>query len=178
VFHANAGHLGLNLPQNARRATPGAEVQGGHSVRFASGADGAGVFLCCSPSHISFYSLLFLVPEKLNFFWDSSVQYDPLVASTSLRRINGHLPAHGRLCGHSMRCVSSAPFLPISTPHLLYLSLVLSWITIPSVPRRIGCSTHRNPIWARKCSYLDARLGNCMVRGSESVCCGRVSVRG
>ncbi|KAJ7820047.1 hypothetical protein B0H13DRAFT_2682393 [Mycena leptocephala] len=33
--------------------------------------------------------------QKLIFFGDSSVQYNPLVASTSLRRINGHLPAHG-----------------------------------------------------------------------------------
>ncbi|KAJ7869801.1 hypothetical protein B0H13DRAFT_2350745 [Mycena leptocephala] len=42
-LRANAGHLGLNLPQNSTtsRATPGLEVQGGHSVRFASGADGA-----------------------------------------------------------------------------------------------------------------------------------------
>jgi hypothetical protein len=70
--------------------------------------------------------------QETQFLWDSSVQYNPLVASTSLRRINGHLPAHGRVCGYSMRCASSAPLLPISTPHLLYLSLVLSWIIILS----------------------------------------------
>jgi hypothetical protein len=54
----------LDLPQNATRATLGLEVQGGHLVR----DDGAGVFLCCSPSHVSFYSLSFLLPEKLNSF--------------------------------------------------------------------------------------------------------------
>jgi hypothetical protein len=64
----NVGHLGLNLPQNATRATPGAEVQGGHLVRFACGADGAGVFLCCSTSHLFLYFLSFLLPEKLNFW--------------------------------------------------------------------------------------------------------------
>jgi hypothetical protein len=115
------------------RATPGPGVQGGHLVRFACGADGAGVFLCCSPSHLSFYSLPFLVPEKLNFFWDSSVQYNPLVASTSLRRINGHLPAYGRLCGHSMRRVSSALSSPHPfTLHLSFLCCSCPWTFILS----------------------------------------------
>jgi hypothetical protein len=107
------------------------------------------------------------------------VQYNLLVASTSLRRINGHFPAHGRVCGQSMRCVSFAPLLPGPQPLALHLSfLCCSCPFIASVPRRIGCSTHRNPIWARKCSYLDARLGNCIVHGSESGCCGRVGVCG
>jgi hypothetical protein len=66
-LRANAGHLGLNLPQNATRATLGAEVQRGQ-VRFACGADGAGVFLCCSTSHLFLYFLSFLLPEKLNFW--------------------------------------------------------------------------------------------------------------
>jgi hypothetical protein len=69
ALRANAGHLGLDLPQNAARATPGAGVQDGHLVRFASGANGAGVFLCCSPSHNPF-TLSFLSPEKLIFWGD------------------------------------------------------------------------------------------------------------
>jgi hypothetical protein len=55
--------------------------------------------------------------------WDSSVQYNSLVARTSLRRTNGHLPAHGWVCEHSMRCVSSAPFFPTSIRTSFLISL-------------------------------------------------------
>jgi hypothetical protein len=70
------------------------------------------VFLCCSPSFLLLSVLSFT--RETQFVGDSPVQYNPLVVSTSLRRTNGHLPAHGRLCGQSMRCVSSAPFFPTS----------------------------------------------------------------
>jgi hypothetical protein len=80
-------------------------------------------FCAVHPPIFPFTPYPFFYPRN-SIFWDSSVQYNLLVASTSLRRTNSHLPAHGRVCGHSMRCVSSAPFLPTSTPTSFIFSLL------------------------------------------------------
>ncbi|KAJ7820040.1 hypothetical protein B0H13DRAFT_2452374 [Mycena leptocephala] len=67
-----------------------------------------------------------------------------------------------------MRCVSSAPFLPGPQPLALHLSfLCCSCPFIPSVPQRIGCTTHRIPIWARKRSYSMSTYGVRQLRGTR-----------
>jgi hypothetical protein len=99
---------------------------------------------------------IFSFTRETHLFWDSSVQYNPLVASTSLRRRNRRLPAHGRVCVHSMRCVSSAPFLPASTSTSFIFSLLfLSWTFIPSM--RTAHPLSQNRIHSRFAPYIPMR---------------------
>jgi hypothetical protein len=103
-------------------------------------------FCAVQPPIFSFTSYPFFYPRN-SIFGDSSVQYNILVARTSIRRRNGHLPAHGRLCGHSMRCVSSAPFLSHIHSHFIYLFSPILVLDIYSVYATANC-THRAPLVA------------------------------
>ncbi|KAJ7872917.1 hypothetical protein B0H13DRAFT_1026407 [Mycena leptocephala] len=74
-----------------------------------------------------------------------------------------------------MRCVSSAPLIPTSTPTSIIFSLLFLPLDIHSVfLLQIECHTRPIPIWARRRSYIDARGPEtaCVVRGSGSRCYG------
>jgi hypothetical protein len=133
------------------------------------------VFLCCSPSSlILLLSILSFTPETY-FLWGSSAHYNLLVASTSLR-----CKTAAFLCMDEFVCTQLGAYLPLlSSPYPLRTCFIspsscLGQLFCLLLP--IQCTTHRNPIWARRRSYLDARLGNCIVRGSKSGCYGRVGV--
>jgi hypothetical protein len=127
-------------------------------------------FYAVYPLIFPFTLYLFFYPRN-SIFWDSSMQYNLLVASTSLRRTNGRLPAHGRVCGYSMRYVSSAPLLPTPTP----ASFISPMSFLGHLFRLCHCErTHHAPVVAiqnrnrsRVAPYIPMRSLMAFVAGSD-----------
>jgi hypothetical protein len=100
VLGANAGHLMESIFRRTLR-----EQHLAQKYKAGTQSDshvGTMVQVCFYAVHPPIFPLLptLSFTRETQFLEDSSVQYNSLVASISLRRINGHLPAHGRACGH------------------------------------------------------------------------------